>query len=67
MGKLGMAKPCKDCIRELNDTLPGLGFKLDWVYYSTADAKIIKVRFRDLLKDKTITRSRGWAKFHAET
>lgn len=43
-GKLCMSKPCPQCCQDMTRILPRLGYKLDWIYYSTASEEIHRMK-----------------------
>lgn len=46
-GKLSMSKPCYNCTHKLNNNS---FVKFRYIYYSTRDGDIIKIKLKDMLK-----------------
>lgn len=44
MGKLCMSKPCEQCVLDMLRIAPRQGYKIDWIYYSTATGDIHRVK-----------------------
>jgi len=44
-GKLGESRPCYHCLQRLNDC----GVKIKYVYYSTADGRIMREKLSDMI------------------
>ncbi len=47
--KLGMSRPCKNCIRNMNILPPKKGYTIKDVYYSDSQGNIIKTTLNKLL------------------
>lgn len=53
MGKLCMSKPCEQCIQDITRITPRLGFKIEWIYYSSSDQMIHRFKL-DRIEKKLV-------------
>lgn len=54
-GVLGMSRPCCRCIQRIQSAR----FKIDRIYYSTADGKIVAERLNQLIRSPTLHMTHG--------
>jgi hypothetical protein len=47
--KLGMSKPCKQCVRDMNLLPKKKGYKIQYIYYSNEKEEIIKTTLNRLI------------------
>ena len=47
-GKLNNSKPCLHCIKTMNSKTPKYGYKIHYVYFSTNDGSIQKIKLSEL-------------------
>jgi hypothetical protein len=47
-GKLGSSRPCYHCIRMMSTKAPRLGYRINWVYFSTSDGRIDRCKLSHL-------------------
>lgn len=50
-GRLGMSRPCANCIHCMAMKAPELGYRIKHVYYSDRDGNIVRENFRLLAQD----------------
>ena len=50
-GLLGMSKPCKHCIENLQNLANRKGYHIEYIYFSNSNRQIEKWSYEDLIKD----------------
>lgn len=48
-GILGNSKPCFNCLLDMKDYAPLMGYRINWVYYSDENGRLKKSKLNDLI------------------
>lgn len=50
-GYLGYSKPCFNCMLNMKELAPLMGYKIKWIYYSDENGELQRTKLKDLFSD----------------